>query len=237
MGAGSDPNFNLGPMRKQRAGSRSCGRSRQTFSSARCVASSARSVSRRILCATAWSRSPTATARLVKAPSSPCCARVTSSVSMPHPHPAPVIPAHSLGMGTLGDATTQFPVAPLDGRDLPRGVFARRMKSRGLRPSRVTSFGRRMPRHRKRRIGAVLFSRRIGVPDSIFGSGPRQLGWERVVRSHCSGGRRHGRLFEALADDVAVRIALNGIRHPAALEPWAEHWNPQQRPSDHAARL
>ena len=44
-------------------------------SSACCVASSARSMSRRILCATAWSRSPAATARLAKASSSPCCAR------------------------------------------------------------------------------------------------------------------------------------------------------------------
>ena len=54
-------------------------------SSACCVASSARSVSRRILCATAWSRSPTATARLAKASSSPRCARPISSVSTPLP--------------------------------------------------------------------------------------------------------------------------------------------------------
>ncbi len=77
-------------------------------SSACCVASSASSMSRRILCATAWSRSPTATARLAKASSSPCCARVTRSVSMPLPFgPGSTRAGPSHGMGALVEIRTQ----------------------------------------------------------------------------------------------------------------------------------
>ena len=64
-----------GTTRRQSAPGRgAAGGPARCSSSACCVASSARSVSRRILCATAWSRSPTATARLAKACSSPRCA-------------------------------------------------------------------------------------------------------------------------------------------------------------------
>jgi hypothetical protein len=55
----------------------------------------------------------------------------------------------------------------------------------------------------------------------------------RLVRGYrCDGWR-----LEALADDLAVRISLGGIRHPAALDPAAEDRNAQQRLPDHAARL
>ena len=102
-GGGSAPTGGSGgPRRSRRArgagttrrrsapGRAAAGGLARSVSSACCVASSARSMSRRILCATAWSRSPAATARLANASSSPCCARITSSVSMPLPHPAPI---------------------------------------------------------------------------------------------------------------------------------------------------
>ena len=78
-------------------------------SSACCVASSARSVSRRILCATAWSRSPAATARLAKASSSPCCAR---PIELGYPRPsavsAPGRSGRSYGMGAVEVGATQI---------------------------------------------------------------------------------------------------------------------------------
>src|SRR6185369_5207029 len=82
-----------------------------------CVASSARSMSRRILCATAWSRSPTATARLAKACSSPRCARITSWVSMPLPSSAPGAPN---ALDSYGRE------APCEGTNFVSGLLLRR---------------------------------------------------------------------------------------------------------------
>ena len=97
------------------------------------VASSARSVSRRILSATAWSRSPAATARLAKASSSPRCARPirSASTSLP-PYRRPVGSGRSYGMGAVEPMGTQSSRAQF----LSHGISDRPSPIRSIRPAR-----------------------------------------------------------------------------------------------------
>src|SRR5262245_55664384 len=77
------------------------------LSRACCVASLARSTSRRIRCATARSPLPTPTAKSAKASSSPCCARDTRLGSIPTPRVEPDLTCSHKGMGATAARTVQ----------------------------------------------------------------------------------------------------------------------------------